>query len=1203
MPPTPATPVQDSGDPGTASPGDDRAEVLLAEQARRWQAGDRCRVEALLGESGRPNLDDRALLDLIYHEAILREYDGDLPVAEEYVRRFPRLAAELRLQFELDRLVRPHSVPVETSVGDGDTGRTGTSPDSMNGDPRFPSIPGYQIVSALGRGGMGIAFKAWQTSLKRTVALKLLHAHDDPENQRRFRAEAEAAARLQHSNIVQVFEVNQHRGRPFLAMEYVAGGTLAQKLRGEPQTALDAVRTVETLAEAIHYAHEHGVIHRDLKPANILLTTDFPRPMDESRGELEDTLTFPPGSPSSAGNRAPTAGLKIADFGLAKQVDADTAQTQTGAILGTPSYMAPEQARGAGKEVGPATDVYALGAILYEMLTGRPPFRAGTVLETLDLVRSEEPVPPRRLVPKTPRDLETICLKCLEKDPAKRYPSASVLAEDLRRFRQGEPIAARPVGRPERAWKWAKRRPALAASGLVSGLALVALLVASQLHNVELQGTLRQLRDQKAETDKENQKARANLRAALAAVDEMLVRVARVPLAKTPHTEVLRAELFEEALKFQQGFLNDYRGDPGLQWDIGRTLRRLGTVYRFMGRDREAEKVLREAIVIEVGLVAELPGSADRRSELGLSYDTLGKLLTDGGRTREAEETFRRALACRTELTEAHPDELLFWSDLADTYGELGVLLKRTGRVKDGGDLIAKSVPLRERAAAARPDDVDARNKLANAYLDTDRVAKAIAIWEKLIETPAPAAGHRASLAFAYTRLANDHRQHGRPGEAEAYIHKSIELLEGLAAEYPLLVNYRKSLSWTYNQFGLLLIRTDRAAEGENAFNRALELNERLVADFPNRPELQTQLADNYGNWGNRLKDTGRRAEADGMYRRMLALRERLVREHPHVVAYRYDLARTHTSLAISYRGQKKLKEADEEFRQCIPLLDKLAANYPANPDYRESLNIAVGSHGQVLVQLGHGKEAADCFRRAIALGEALVSEKPSSPIYRSSLAMDYHRLTSLPASEQPEETEKHLERAMALQEPLAAEFPKSLTHQERLAIILGSLARLLRDRGKFAAAAQLFERGIGRAQAALSIDPRNLEARRSLSDQYAGLAETHLRQSDHRAAAANAEKLARVFPEDGDHAWNAAGFLARCMPLAGADAALAPDRRRELADDYGKQAVVLLRRAVRQRPANFLRLKDSKDLEPLRTRPDCAELMEEHEAKDADGP
>jgi serine/threonine-protein kinase len=1179
-----------------------RAEQLLAEQARRWQAGDRCRVEALLGESGDPNLDDAALLDLIYHEAILREADGELPVAEEYVRRFPRLATELRLQFELDRLIRPHAASVDTSIGGGDTGRTGTSTGSVNDDPRFPSIPGYQIVSALGRGGMGMAFKAWQTSLKRSVALKLLHAHDDPVSQRRFRAEAEAAARLQHSNIVQVFEVNQHRGRPFLAMEYVAGGTLAQKLRGEPQPALEAARTVETLADAIHYAHEHGVIHRDLKPANILLTTDFPRPKDESRGELEDTLTFPPGSPSSAGDRGPAAGLKIADFGLAKQVDADTAQTQTGAILGTPSYMAPEQSRGA-KEVGPETDVYALGAILYEMLTGRPPFRAGTVLETLDLVRSEEPVPPRRLVPKTPRDLETICLKCLAKDPAKRYRSACLLAEDLRRFRQGEPIAARPVGRPERAWKWAKRRPALAASGLVSGLALVALLVASQIHNVELQGTLRQLRDQKAETDKENQKARANLRAALVAVDEMLVRVARVPLAKTPHTEVLRAELFEEALKFQQGFLNDYRGDPGLQWDIGRTLRRLGTVYRFLGRDREAEKVLREAIAIEVGLVAELPSSADRRSELGLSYDTLGKLLTEGGRTREAEETFRRALACRTELTEAHPDELLFWSDLADTYVELGVLLKRTGRVKDGGDLIAKSVPLRERAAAARPNDADARNKLADAYLDTGRVAKAIAIWEKLTETPAPAAGHRARLAFAYTRLANDHRQHGRPGEAEAYIHKSIDLLEGLAAEYPLLVNYRKSLSSTYNQFGLLLIRTDRAAEGEKAFNRALELNERLVADFPDRPELQTQLADNYGNWGNRLKDTGRRAEADGMYRRMLALRERLVREHPDVVAYRYDLARTHTSLAMSYRGQNKLKEADEEFRHCIPLLNKLAADYPANPDYRESLNIAVGSHGQVLVQLGRGKEAADCFRRAIALGEALVSEIPSSPNYRSSLAMDYDRLTSLPTSEQPEETEKLLERAMALQEPLAAEFPKSFTHQQRLAVILGSFARLRRDRDQLADAAQLFERGIGRAQAALSIDPRNLEARRSLSDQYAGLAETRLRQSDHRAAAANAEKLARVFPEDGQYAWNAAIFLTRCIPLAEADAAPAPDQRRQLTEDYGQQAVALLRQAVQQRPENVQQLKESKDLELLRARRDFAEVMKLYEAKDAGCP
>jgi eukaryotic-like serine/threonine-protein kinase len=299
----------------------------------------------------------------------------------------------------------------------------------------LPSVPGYEMVRLLSQGGMGVVYQARQRGLNRTVALKMLPAggHAGPEASARLRTEAAAVARLRHPNIVQVYEIGEVGGCPYFSMEFVEGGSLASTLAGTPRPAREAAHLVETLARAVHAAHGQGVVHRDLKPANILLTAD--------------------------------AAPKITDFGLAKLLDSDPGNTRSGAIVGTPSYMAPEQARG-GEAVGPAADVYALGAILYELLTGRPPFKGETALETALQVMHEDPVPPARLQPKLPRDLETVCLACLEKQPHRRYASAEAVAEDLRRFLAGEPIQARPAGLVQRGVKWALRRRALA--GLIA---------------------------------------------------------------------------------------------------------------------------------------------------------------------------------------------------------------------------------------------------------------------------------------------------------------------------------------------------------------------------------------------------------------------------------------------------------------------------------------------------------------------------------------------------------------------------------------------------------------------------------------------------------------------------------------------------------------------------------------------------------------
>ena len=312
---------------------------------------------------------------------------------------------------------------------------------------RLPEVPGYEILGILGRGGMGIVYKARHVKLGRIDALKMILAGAGarPEDLKRFEAEAQAVAQIVHPNIIQIHTVGEYDGMPFCSLEYLAGGSLAQKIDGKPQPVSEAARMVETLAGAMYKAHTHEnpVIHRDLKPANVLLGTD--------------------GVP------------KITDFGLVKRLEADSKQTRSGSILGTPSYMAPEQALGDTRSVGPASDQYALGAILYEMLTGRPPFQGASVLDTLDMVRNLEPVPPSQLQPKIPRDLETICLKCLQKESGRRYADCAALAEDLRRFRNNDPILARPVSAPERFYRWCRRNPKVAA--LTAAVAVLLLAV------------------------------------------------------------------------------------------------------------------------------------------------------------------------------------------------------------------------------------------------------------------------------------------------------------------------------------------------------------------------------------------------------------------------------------------------------------------------------------------------------------------------------------------------------------------------------------------------------------------------------------------------------------------------------------------------------------------------------------------------------
>jgi WD40 repeat protein/serine/threonine protein kinase len=351
-------------------------------------------------------------------------------------------------------------------------------------EPVIPPAPrqvgDYDILAEIGRGGMGVVYKARHRTLHRLEALKMVLAGEfaSPTQELRFRLEAELAARVQHPNIVQVYEIGSYEGRPYLALEWVEGGSLANRLDGQPWPPAEAARLIETLARAIHVAHAEGVVHRDLKPANILLQTQSPQRHEEHKESTEEI----PRSPSVSALWSLCLGgefffPKITDFGLAQPAEGGRTLTQSGFLVGTPGYMAPEQAVGKRALVGPATDIYALGVMLYQLLTGQLPFPGDSALEVLRAVTSDEPVRPRRLRPRLPRDLEAITLHCLEKAPGRRYPSALALAEDLQRFREGKQVAARPVGAVARLARACQRRPlvtlllTLLAASVLGGLA------------------------------------------------------------------------------------------------------------------------------------------------------------------------------------------------------------------------------------------------------------------------------------------------------------------------------------------------------------------------------------------------------------------------------------------------------------------------------------------------------------------------------------------------------------------------------------------------------------------------------------------------------------------------------------------------------------------------------------------------------------
>jgi serine/threonine protein kinase len=915
------------------------------------------------------------------------------------------------------------------------------------GPGEWPAIPGYEILAERARGGMGVVYRARQTSLNRVVALKMIltGAHAAPKEVARFRAEAEAVARFQHPNIVGVHDVGEHDGRPYMALEFVEGRSLAQELNGAPLSPAPSARLVEKLARAVHYAHEHGIIHRDLKPANILLEdVQSPKSKIQSREGLRGTLDIEVWTP------------KICDFGLAKCLDRDSGQTRVGEVMGTPSYMAPEQAGGGVEDIGPAADVYALGAILYELLTGRPPFRAATATETVRQVLTEDPVAPSHLQPALARDLNTICLKCLQKEPRKRYPNALELAEDLRRFMAGEPVRARPTAVWERALKWAWRRPALAAAYAVSATAALGLVGTVLVYN-------RSLQRQRDAADAARQEAQHHLELALDAARRFETNVAGSTLVNVPGQEQLRVELLQQAREFYEKVAQVRGDDPEVRAELGRTVWQLGALKGEVESKAKGIALLQEATRIQGDLASEYPENPTYRKDLARTWNNIGIFLRGQGKQQEALAAWQRALALRDELVHERPDDADFRRDLAQSQHNLGNVYRVLGQM--------------DKAESAYQAARQLQTELARAHPDLSRY-------------PAVTRYHR-DLGLTCFNVAGLYYDLAQAEKAEQCYRQALEIQHKLVQAQPKVQLFLQDLSQTYLYLGNLLHDSGRTPEALTAYQQALPVQEALARDYPKFTRYQDDLAEGYLAQAQALYETGTFDRAEEFARKGLALQETLCRQHPETPSYRAELAALHLQLGELAADTGRTAEAEASYRQALDLRKELAGQSGGNAqasDVAETL----GRLGDLDRMAGRHDAALARYQQALSYLEKAAADKADIAGRQASVAGCYNRLgTAYRGVQRTEQARSSWQQALAT---LGQPAPRGLALVERrrqheLARAHDGLGALALAAGDLSNANAHFQKALDIRQQLAREDPSGFDTSIELAGSFADMA------------------------------------------------------------------------------------------------------------------
>ena len=785
-------------------------ELVHVELECRLDAGETPRVETYFERFRELENDASFALELISAEYALRCRRQESVSVDEYLHRFPARAAALKARLTdmagEDRgkpatmwLNCPHCrEPIRLSEAEtcdeaccptcGSRFQIDRHHELVDDERPLPRLDNFELLERVGSGAFGTVYRAHDEQLDRVVAIKVPRAYWIADNDEdRFIREARSVAQLHHAGIVRVFAVGHSGGFPYIVTEYVEGVTLADALSRRRFTFREVAELVASAADALAHAHERGIVHRDLKPSNIMLAGD--------------------GTP------------RIMDFGLAKRDAAEVTVTLEGQLLGTPAYMSPEQAGGGAHRVDGRSDIYSLGVILYELICGELPFR-GSVRMLLHQVIHDSPRSPRSLNERIPRDLETICLKCLEKEPPRRYAAASEVAADLRRFLSEEPIRARPVGSAERALRWARRNRLVAGVGAAAVLVLVAVSIGSTIAAMMISSsrntavTERRRADQNARlervsradaernlanAERERLRAEENFRLANEAVDEYLTKVSENRLLNVAGLQPLRKELLESALSYYRQFIEQRKDDPLMQSKLASAYSRVGNITRLIGSKTEAVDAHNTALAIHKQLVAQDPQDVAFQRALAINYHHLGRAQLEAGQYPDAESSYQQAIRMLERLTSEDGDRADYRDPLGTAYNNLGRLHQNTGR---------------------RPEAEEA-------------FKSALSVQERLVEENLDSAPHRENLAATYNNFGIVLKNTGRWEEAEQTYRKAYEIHEALLAQYPDVPNYQHAVVVTARNLGFTYIGSARWSDAIGYYQRAIEIGETLVAQNP----------------------------------------------------------------------------------------------------------------------------------------------------------------------------------------------------------------------------------------------------------------------------------------------------------------------------------------------------------------------------------